>query len=185
MTSGPVPYEEFTEVALSYLNQLCFAAQRCTRNGADADDLVQDTYHLALQHYRELRSLAHCRAWLYRILHRQAVTRYRRQRCGPPLVLIGGGVDGNGEAELPAALDGDLLEYISLKEIRDAIEALPSELRVAVTLCDIEGFAYAEIAEITDCPVGTVRSRIARARARLMTKLRTHAEECGIRCKTP
>jgi RNA polymerase sigma-70 factor, ECF subfamily len=146
---------------------------------------VQETYHLALQHYRELRSLAHCRPWLYRILHRQAVTRYRRQRSGPQLVLIEGGVDEDGESAPPATLDNDPLEQISLQEIRGAIEALPSELRVAVTLCDIEGFSYAEIADITDCPVGTVRSRIARARAKLMTKLQTHAIECGLRRAIP
>ena len=184
MSSGTIPYEEFAEVALSYLNQLYAAAQRLCRNPADADDLVQDTYRLAFQHYRELRSLAHCRAWLYRILHRQAVTQYRRQRCGPQLVLIDGGADDARRAAPPATFDGDLLEQISLQEIRDAIEALPSDLRVAVTLCDMEGFTYAEIADITGCPVGTVRSRIARARAKLMTKLQTHAEECGIRRKT-
>ena len=149
-----------------------------------ADDLVQETYQLAFQHYGELRSLAHCRAWLYRILHRQAVTRYRRQRSGPQLVLIDGGADDGEPATPSPAFDSDVLEHISLQEIRRAIEALPSDLRVAVTLCDIEGFTYAEIADITDTPVGTVRSRIARARGKLMRKLQTHAEECGIRRKT-
>jgi len=173
-------HEEFAEVAVSYLNQLYGTAQRLTRNAADADDLVQDTYYLAFQHSHELRSLAHCRAWLYRILHRQAVTRYRRQRSGPLLMLIDGGADDRDETA-PAAPDGDLLEHISLQEIRGAIDSLPSDLRTTVTLCDIEGFSYAEIAQITDCPVGTVRSRIARARAKLMTKLRTHAEEYGLR----
>ncbi|MGD0949893.1 MAG: sigma-70 family RNA polymerase sigma factor [Candidatus Binatia bacterium] len=184
MSSGTIPYEEFAEVALSYFNQVHNAAQRLCRNPADADDLVQESYRLAFQHYRELRSLAHCRAWLYRILHRQVVTQHRRQRSGPPLVLIDGGRDDSGEAAPPAIFDGDLLEYISLQEVRAAIEALPSDLRIAVTLCDIEGFTYAEIADITGCPVGTVRSRIARARAKLMTKLQTHAEDCGIRRKT-
>ena len=152
MSSGTIPYEEFAEVALSYLNQLYAAAQRLCRNSADADDLVQETYRLALQHYRDLRSLAHCRAWLYRILHRQAVTQYRRERCGPPLVLIDGGADDSGELAPPATFDGDLLEQISLQEIRDAIAALPSDLRVAVTLCDMEGFTYAEIADIMAVP---------------------------------
>ncbi len=182
MTSTPVPYDEFAEVALSYLNQLYFAAQRLTGNSADADDLVQETYELAFQHYGELRSVAHCRAWLYRILHRQAVTRYRRQHSGPQLVLVDGGAD---EYERPqTALDGDIVEQISLQEIRRAIDTLPSDLRIAVTLCDIEGFTYAEIADITESPVGTVRSRIARARAKLMRKLQTHAEECGLRRQT-
>ena len=183
MNSQTVPYDEFSDVALSYLNQLYFAAQRLTGNSADADDIVQQTYELAFQHYGELRSLAHCRAWLYRILHRQAVTRYRRQSSGPQLVLIDGGADDSEYARAQAPFDGDQLEQISLQEIRGAIESLPSDLRVAVTLCDIEGFTYAEIADITETPVGTVRSRIARARAKLMRKLQTHAEECGIRRK--
>jgi RNA polymerase sigma-70 factor (ECF subfamily) len=184
MSSGTIPYEEFAEVALSYLNPLYAAAQRLCRDPSDADDLVQETYRLAFQHYRDLRSLAHCRAWLYRILHRQAVTQYRRQRCGVQLLLLDGGADETGAAAPPAALDGDLLERVSLQEIRDAVAALPSDLRTAVTLCDMEGFTYAEIADITGCPVGTVRSRIARARAKLMTSLRTHAEEYGIHRKT-
>ena len=185
MSSGTIPYEEFAEVALSYLNPLYAAARRLCRDPSDADDLVQETYRLAFQHYRELRSLAHCRAWLYRILHRQAVTRYRRQRSGPQLVLLDGGADDGGESAPPATFDSDPLEQISLQEIRGAIEALPSDLRIAVTLCDIEGFTYAEIADISDCPVGTVRSRIARARAKLMTKLQTHAMECGLRRAPP
>ena len=184
MNSDALAYREFAEVALSYLNQLYVAARRLTGNPADADDIVQETYELAFQHYGELRSLAHCRPWLYRILHRQFVTRYRRQRSGPQLVLIDGGAD-DGEIATPhVPFDDDLLERLSLQEVRNAIESLPADLRVAVTLCDIEGFSYAEIADITETPVGTVRSRIARARAKLMRKLQTHAEECGIRRRT-
>jgi len=183
MNANVVPAGEFTEVALSYLNQLYSAAQRLTRNSADADDLVQETYELAFQHCGELRSLAHCRAWLYRILHRQAVTRYRRQHSGPQLVLIDGGADDGESLKPETAIESDALEQISLQEIRSAIDSLPPDLRIAVTLCDIEGFTYAEIANITETPVGTVRSRIARARAKLMQKLQTHADDCGIRRK--
>ena len=183
MSADAVSYGEFSKVALSYLNQLCVAARRLTRNSADAEDVVQETYGLAFQHYRELRSLAHCRSWLYRILHRQAVTRYRREQSGPQLVLIDGGTPEVDEIPVAAAGEGEMLEHLSLQEVRAAIDGLPSDLRLAVTLCDIEGFTYAEIAHITECPVGTVRSRIARARARLIRKLRTHAEECGIRCR--
>jgi len=184
MTSSPVPYDEFTEVALSYLNQLYSTARRLTASPTDADDLVQETYELAFQHHGELRGLAHCRGWLYRILHRQAVTRYRRHRAGPQLVLIDGSVEDTDYRPADNPLDGDMLENIALQEIREAIDALPPELSNAVTLCDIEGFTYAEIADITGCPVGTVRSRIARARAKLMRTLQKHAEDCGIRRKT-
>jgi RNA polymerase sigma-70 factor, ECF subfamily len=180
---GTVPYAEFAEVALSYLQQLSSTARRVSANAADADDLVQETYLLALQHYRDLHSLAHCRAWLYRILHRQTVTRYRRLQSGPApaLVLRSGGTDGGEHSPRSDSCDDNPFEQVSLQEIRNAIEALPAELRMAVSLRDIEGFTYAEIADLTDCPVGTVRSRIARARAKLMTALRAHAEDCGIR----
>ena len=185
MDSDAVRNQEFAEVALSYLNQLYSAARRLTANTADTDDLVQETYTLAFQHYHELRSLAHCRAWLYRILHRQAATRYRRERSGPQLVLVEGGAEDHDFAPPETPLDQDVLERISVQEIRRVIESLPVDLRVAVTLCDIEGFTYAEIADITGTPVGTVRSRIARARGKLMNKLRAHAEDCGIiRCRT-
>lgn len=174
--SGTVSYEMFVEVALRHLRQLRRAAQRLTQVPADADDLVQESYQLALQHYHELRSVAHCRAWLYRILRRQAATRYRRQHSGPALVLFG----DDSDAALPEA-GVDPSEHMSLREIHDAIDALPAELRIAVMLRDIDGYSYAEIARLTDCPAGTVRSRIARARAKLMITLRTHAENCGIR----
>ena len=185
MSADAVSYDEFSEVALSCLNQLCVAARRLTRNSADAEDVVQETYGLAFQHYRELRSLAHCRSWLHRILHRQVATRYRRACSGPQFVLIDGGtLDAIDEIPVAVAGEGDMLARLSLQEVRAAIDALPSDLRVAVTLCDIEGFTYAEIALITECPVGTVRSRIARARAKLIRKLRTHAEECCIGRRT-
>jgi len=174
-----VLYDEFAEIALGYLNQVCAAARRLTREPADADDLVQETYHLAFEHYGELRNLAHCRAWLYRILHHRAASRLRRRRCAPQLLSIDG---ENGDESLPPAhFDAELIERIALREIRSIIDALPVELRTAVTLCDVDGFSYAEIAEILECPLGTVRSRIARARAKLMVKLQAHAEECGIR----
>ena len=101
------------------------------------------------------------------------------------MVLIDGGAGDDEWATAHEPLDSELIERISLQEIRSAIDSLPAELRTAVTLCDIEGFSYAEIADITDNPVGTVRSRIARARAKLMRKLQVHAEECGIRRKSP
>jgi len=185
MKTSAVPYEDFSEVALSYMNQLYGAAKRLTRRSADADDLLQETYRLAFEHYRELHNLAHCRAWLYRILRRQAVSQYRRNRSGPDLVLVHGDADA---ATIPTPLPDEAIEQLSLQEIRRAIDALPEELRLAVTLCDIEGFRYEEIANITDAPLGTVRSRIARARAKLMMQLQGHAEACGImhteRCAT-
>jgi RNA polymerase sigma-70 factor (ECF subfamily) len=180
MKPAAVTYEAFAEVALTYLNQLYLTARRLTRSAADADDLVQETYRLAFEHYRELRRLSHCRAWLYRILQRQAVSQHRRSEPRCHLLVIQGGAADEPEIDVPAPMTEAAIERLSLQEVRSAIDALPADLRVAVTLCDVEGFSYEDIAEITDAPVGTVRSRIARARAKLMTRLREHAEACGI-----
>lgn len=182
--SGAVSYDAFTDVALRYMRQLRCTARHLTQIPADADDLVQDSYRLALQHYHELRNLAQCRAWLYRILRRQAATRYRRLRSGPAFAPRTDDVESAGDPTMPT-VPGDPLEHVSLREIRDAIDALPSDLRLAVRLRDVEGFSYAEIARLTHCPTGTVRSRIARARAKLTIALRAHAEACGIRRSTP
>ena len=180
---GLISYDDFAETALGCWNEIYFAARRSTRNSADADDLVQETYHLAFRNYRELRDLSKCRPWLHRILHRQAITRYRRQHAGPSVIADGAAL-AEGGTPSTIADGGDPAEHLSLREIRDAVDALPTDLRIALTLCDIEGFTYAEIANRTGCPVGTVRSRIARARAKLVIKLRPQAEAWGIRRET-
>src|SRR5574340_126036 len=114
LSEDAVPHEAFTEIALSYFRELYRSAQRLTRNATDADDLVQDTYQLALLHYRELRSLAHCRPWLYRIMRRRAVTQYRRQRSGVTVGLTSDGVAEAGETFASPTGDDDLLEHVSL-----------------------------------------------------------------------
>lgn len=168
-----VSREQFAEVAIACFQQLRRAAYRLAGNAADADDLVQETYRLAFQHCRELRRLDHCGAWLRRILKRQAVSRLRRQLAGPRLTLL-------DEDQRYASCPGDMTSQIALREVYGAIQALPPDLRSALTLSEINGFRYAEIAAMTACPIGTVRSRIARARERLMASLRPHAEECGL-----
>lgn len=170
-----VSREEFAEVALACLQQLRRAACRLAGNVADADDLVQETYRLAFQHCRELRRVEHCGAWLRRILRRQAVTRLRRRLVAPRLLPL-----GEEQNRIPSASADEMTSHLALREVYAAIQALPPDLRLAVTLSEINGLPYAEIAAIAGCPIGTVRSRLARAKARLMAALRLQAEECGL-----
>jgi len=175
-----VAQADFAAMALGNFRSLRAVALRLTRNPSDADDLLQETYQLAFQSYRELRNLTHGKAWLMRILHRRAITRHRREQSAP--LLLSGDLSETESPETAALCSGDeeLSHHVALQEIRAAIAALPTDLRMAVTLCDIEGFSYAEIARLTN---STVRSRIARARGRLMKRLRSQAEAWGIRPK--
>jgi RNA polymerase sigma-70 factor (ECF subfamily) len=172
---------DFAEAALSYQTQLWNAALRLARDRAEAEDFFQETYRRAFEHAGDLRSLAHCRTWLFRILTTLVIDARRRQRRGPILALLPGGRDAEQPPPEPQGdFEAEILERISAQEIGRLIAELPAEQRDALTLCDVEGFTYQEIAEILGCPIGTVRSRIARARAQLIERLRARARARGI-----
>ncbi len=175
--------EEFTAVALGSLSALYNAAHRMTGNEHDAEDLVQETYVEAFRHADQLRSLARARAWLFRILRNRFVSAARRRRARPELAVIDGGLEAAEEAaaaQHPPQLERGVIGRLARPAILQALSRLPEEMRTALLLCDLEGFTYDEIAEITDCPLGTVRSRIARARAQLARQLAAHAAALGI-----
>lgn len=174
--------DDIREVALTYQRQIWNAALRQARDRAEAEDFFQETYRRAFDAASELRNLSHCRAWLFRILTSLVIDTRRRQRRSPILAVVG---TRHGAAPIaPPEPTGDfeveMLDRLSAQEIGRMVEALPSEQRVALTLCDVEGFSYQEIADIVACPVGTVRSRIARARAALIERLRERAGLRGI-----
>jgi RNA polymerase sigma-70 factor (ECF subfamily) len=172
---------EFIRLALSVLPELYNAAVRLTRNEYDADDLVQDTYVQAFEHADQLRDLSACRTWLFRIMRNEFLMLHRAGKSRPELLLVEGGLD-QAEPAVQAALqfERSTIANVSHDTIAQALGRLPAELRTAVTMCDIEGFAYQEIAEIMGCSVGTVRSRIARARKHLMKALATEAAALGL-----
>src|SRR3989442_1955179 len=174
---------EFAAIPLGFLSALYNAAYRLTGSEVDAEDLVQDTYVEAFRHADQLRSLAECKPWLFRILRNRFLSAERRRRARPELVLVEGGVEAveNPEAlaRLPQ-LERASIGRLARPAILQALGRLPEELRTAVLLCDLEGFTYQEIAEIMECPVGTVRSRIARARAHLVRQLAAQAAALGI-----
>jgi len=159
-------YPDFCALAVSHMAQLYNAARRMTADPQEAEDLVQDTYQRAFQAYRQLKGPAQCRAWLYQVMRNLFIDAYRRKRAMPELVLIEGGREEEEDSfsTVSASAEEEALRHLSAEEIRRVLATLPEEMRTELVLCDIEGFTYQEIAEIVDCPLGTVRSRIARAR---------------------
>lgn len=171
--------DEFTAIAVGLLPALYNAAARFARNDHDAEDLVQDTYVYAFAHAGELRNLASAKAWLMRILYHRFITVRRRAR--PELKVLEGRL-----GETPSAIEAAIsferatIARLSRSAIAAALDKLPDEMRTALVMCIIEGLSYQEIAEVMDCPVGTIRSRIARARLKLMDALASEASGLGI-----
>jgi RNA polymerase sigma-70 factor, ECF subfamily len=172
--SGPSYYaesevtrDEFAALAVDYLREVTAYARRLTRNAADADDLVQDTYDRAFRHWSDLRELRACRAWLFRIARNIFTDQVRRGTARPELRLVNRSDALGPEPVVPA----ESVERLDAHQLEGALKRLPDDQREAVLLCDLWGFRYEEIAEIMSCPLGTVQSRIARGRAMLATLL--------------
>jgi RNA polymerase sigma-70 factor, ECF subfamily len=172
----------FTAEALPYLDQLYSAALRYTRNPADAEDLVQDAFAKAYAAFHQFRPGTNLRAWLYRILTNTYINAYRKQQRRPDEVSADVSTE-DGEFSLydrisattarPAEVE--VLERLTDEEVKEALAALPEQFRMAVYLADVEGFSYAEIAEIMGTPIGTVMSRLHRGRGALQKALYDYA----------
>lgn len=175
-------HQEFSTLAASYLEQLYNTAKRMTGNAQEAEDLVQETYKRAFQAWCQLKDAAHCRAWLYQIMRRLFIDAYRRKRATPELVVLEGGheTDDSLLATPVGDFEEEAIRRLSAEEIRRALSLLPEELRTALLLHSLEGFTYPEIAEILGCPVSTVRTRIARARQKLLAKLHSRARTTNL-----
>lgn len=177
-----VSRSDFWQVALGFLPAIYNAAVRLTGNESDAEDLVQATYEDALRHVHQLRTVAHCRPWLFQVMRNRFLSKLRQRKSRPDLVALDGGLQVDPEqtsSEVPT-LERQVLARLARPAIARALAQLSEEMRSCVLLCDLEGFTYEEIAEILRCPVGTVRSRIARARAQLARELADHAAGLGI-----
>jgi len=178
---GDTRRDEFGAIALGALSALYNAAVRLTGNEHDAEDLVQETYLHAFEHADQLKSLAACKVWLFRIMRNRFISLHRAARARPELVVIEGELEKLPSADEAALrLERAAIARMSRPAIEKALARLPQEMRTAVTMCDIEGFSYQEIAKIIGCPVGTVRSRIARAREQLVRALAVEAGAIGI-----
>jgi len=180
----------FVRDAMPYLDQLYSAALRYTRNAADAEDLVQEAIAKAYAAFHQFRPGTNLRAWLYRILTNTYINSYRKRQRQPDEVSVDAYRDGQedggfslydriaGASEAPAEVE--LLRRLPDDEVKDALANLPEQFRMAVYLADVEGFSYAEIAEIMGTPIGTVMSRLHRGRAALQKALYEYALERGL-----
>ncbi|MGO1542838.1 MAG: sigma-70 family RNA polymerase sigma factor [Gulosibacter sp.] len=177
----------FDEQAMPLLDQLYGHAMRMTRNQADAQDLVQETFTKAFQSFRSYRQGTNLRAWLYRIQTNLYINQYRKAQREPyPNALdeledwqLGGASSYTADSSSRSA-EAEALDNLPSDAVKDALAELADEFRMAVLLADVQGFAYKEIAEIMDTPVGTVMSRLHRGRKLLREKLRDYATEYGI-----
>ena len=178
----------FAELAMPYMDALYSAALRMTRNPADAEDLVQETYLRAYRGFGGFQEGTNLKAWLYKILTNTFINIYRAKKRRPDEVDFDDAEDfflfrrlGGLEAAVAGRTpESEVLEAMPEQVVKDAIEALPEQFRVAVLLADVEGFSYKEIADIMDVPVGTVMSRLHRGRRQLQKRLFDFAKERGL-----
>ena len=178
--------ERFETDALPYLDQLYGAALRMTRNPADAEDLLQETFAKAFAAFHQFTPGTNLKAWLYRILTNTFINTYRRKQRQP----AESGADAIEDWQLARAeshtstglrsAEMDALDRMPDSAVTDAMHELAPDFRLAVYLADVEGFSYKEIAEIMGTPIGTVMSRLNRGRNQLRRLLADYAREHGL-----
>ncbi len=178
----------FADQAMEFAPQLYSAAMRMTRNRADAEDLVQETYLKGYRSFHTFTEGTNLRAWLFRILTNTYINSYRSKQRRPDesdlddvedmylyrrLTTLGDGALGRSAEE-------SLMEMLPDSEVKQALEDLPDNFRLPVILADVEGFQYKEIADILDIPIGTVMSRLHRGRKAMQKSLYEYARTRGM-----
>jgi RNA polymerase sigma-70 factor (ECF subfamily) len=182
----------FADQAMEFMPALYSAALRMTRNPAEAEDLVQETYLKAYRAFGSFEQGSNLKAWLYKILTNTFINTYRARNRRPietdiedveDLYLwrrLGGPALASGRSA-----EDSVLDHFTDDEVKEAVESLPEAFRIAVLLADVEGFSYKEIAEITEVPIGTVMSRIHRGRKALQKALLNFGLERGLVAARP
>ena len=174
----------FEAEVLPMLDRLYSAALRYTRDPTDAEDLVHETVAKAFRSFHQYRPGTNLRAWLYRILHTTYISMYRKAQRRPQESLQEEIDDFSFYDEVARSGTGsaerEVLEALTADEVKQALADLPETFRMAVYLADVEGFAYKEIAEIMQTPVGTVMSRLHRGRKALQKALASYARARGL-----
>jgi RNA polymerase sigma-70 factor (ECF subfamily) len=177
--------ERFVDQAMPLMPSLYTAALRMTRNSADAEDLVQETYLKAYRGFGSFQEGTNLKSWLYKILTNTFINSYRSRRRRPTETELDEVEDlylyrrlgGADLASMSRSAEDLVVDQFSEAEVKRAVEALPEPFRLAVLLSDVEGFSYKEIAEILDVPIGTVMSRLHRGRKALQKVLASYVEQ--------
>jgi RNA polymerase sigma-70 factor, ECF subfamily len=180
--------ETFSVDAMQYAPQLFSTALRMTRNRADAEDLMQETYTKAWRAFDSYQQGTNLRAWLFRILTNTYINKYNSQLRKPTETELDeveelylfkrlGAFD---QSQLSQSAEDQMLEMFTDDEVKNAIEELPETFRIPLLMSDVEGFSYKEIAEILDVPIGTVMSRLHRGRKAMQKMLYEYAKERGL-----
>ena len=177
-------YKIFDDEFMPHINSMYNFAFRLTMDEDDANDLVQDTYLKAFRFINSFQKGTNAKAWLFRILKNSFINDYRKKSKEPAKVdyqeveTFYNAEDAEADNITPDLRSESLSEMIG-DEVANALNSLAVDFRTVIILCDIEGFTYEEMAKILDIPIGTVRSRLHRARNLLKDKLRGYAKTMG------
>lgn len=178
----------FEAQALPFMDQLYAAGLRMTRNPADAADLVQETFVKAFAAFAQFQQGSNLKAWLYRILTNTFINIYRKKQRDPYQRTIDeledwqlAGAQSMTQGRATRSAEAEAIDHLPDSAVKDALQAIPEDFRMAVYFADVEGFSYQEIADIMKTPVGTVMSRLHRGRRLLRDLLSEYALERGIK----
>ena len=176
---------DFDSQVMPYLDSLYNTAYRMTRSAQDAEDLVQETYFKAYKYYDKFEEGTNLKAWLFKILKNTFINNYRRKKLEPRSVDFAEIEDSferivrRDNNEQPSDPESEFFTGVLDDDVKKALDSLPYDYRMVVLLADLEDFSYKEIAEILDCPVGTVMSRLYRGRKLLEKALLKYARQHG------
>ncbi|MGV8876836.1 MAG: sigma-70 family RNA polymerase sigma factor [Rhodoglobus sp.] len=174
----------FEEQALPFMDQLFGAAMRMTRNPSDAADLVQETFVKAFQAFGQFQQGTNLKAWLYRIQTNTFINIYRKNQRSPYQGTLDeledwqlGGAESMTQSVSTRSAEAEAIDHLPDSAVKDALQSIPEDFRLAVYFADVEGFSYQEIADIMKTPVGTVMSRLHRGRRMLRELLADYARD--------